>query len=164
MILLFCLVVLSLALLAAAWTDLSSYTIPNRIGLAVAVVGLVAALDMGGWEGGLRQTGIALALLVAGAALFFFRVWGAGDAKLLAALGFWAPPEGLMVMITWTAMSGGLLALLLILARRIFKRNRWNLAVLEPKQGVPYALAIDIGAAMMILSGHSVIANTSLLG
>lgn len=69
-----------------------------------------------------------------------------------------------MVMITWTALSGGLLALLLILARRIFKRNRRNLAILEPKQGVPYAVAIDIGAAMMILSGHSVIANTSFLG
>lgn len=160
MIILLCLAVLTVALLAAGWSDLARYLIPNSLCAAVAVSGLVAILMTGGFDILPRQAGIALAVLVAGAALFFLRLWGAGDAKLLAALALWAPPSGLVALMFWTAMSGGLLALLILLARRIFPGNPWGLEVLRKDRGVPYGIAIGIGAMVLLLTHRSVIADT----
>jgi len=155
-----CLAVLAFCLLAAAWSDLARYLIPNSLCAAVAVSGLLAIVMTGGLDILPRQLGIALVVLVAGAVLFFLRLWGAGDAKLLAALALWAPPSGLMTLLFWTAMSGGVLALLILLARRIFPGNPWGLQVLRRDRGVPYGIAITIGAMVLLLTHRSVIADT----
>ena len=157
-----CLAVLAASLLAAAWRDLVSYTIPNGLCAVVAVAGLTAVVlsPGGGIELLPRQAGLALAVLAAGAALFFARLWGAGDAKLLAALALWAPPQGLTLLLLWTVMSGGLLALLILLARKILPPDWRGLAVLSPRQGVPYGISIAIGGFALVLSGHSVTADT----
>ncbi|HVI52629.1 MAG TPA: prepilin peptidase [Candidatus Sulfotelmatobacter sp.] len=161
---LFCLAVLAICLLAAAWSDFVSYTIPNRLSAVLALAGLAAVvLGDGGFAAVPRQAGLALAMLAAGAAMFFLRLWGAGDAKLLAALALWAPPEGLPVLLIWTVLSGGLLSLLIILARRLLPRNWRGLAVLSPDRGVPYGIAIAVGGFALILSRHSVIADTFFL-
>lgn len=162
-VILICVAVSGLCLLFAAWRDFISYTIPNRVSLVLAAAGLAAAALGGGADILPRQAGLSLAVLVAGAALFFLRLWGAGDAKLLAALALWAPPAGLPTLLLWTVMSGGLLALLIILARRILPENWRGLAVLSPSRGVPYGIAIAVGGFALILSGHSVIADTFLL-
>lgn len=164
MIVIVCLAALAACLLAAAWSDLRRYVIPNPLALAVAALGLLAVMTGGGLDILPRQAGIALALFAAGAALFFARLWGAGDAKLLAALGLWVPPSGLATLLLWTALSGGLLALALIVARRLCPANPWNLELLRRDRGVPYAVAIGIGMAAVILTHRSVITDTYFMG
>jgi len=156
-----CLAVLAFCLLAAAWRDLVSYTIPNGLSICLALAGLAAlALSGGGVMALVHQTEIALAVLAGGALLFFLRLWGAGDAKLLAALAVWTPLHSLTTLLIWITLGGGLLALLIVILRRLLPRNWLGLAVLSPSKGVPYGIAIAVGGFALILSARSVIADT----
>ena len=79
------------ALVAVAW-DLSTRRIPNVLTFGAALAALIAHAYIGGWNG----LGMAAAGWVAGVMLFFpvFALggMGAGDVKLLGAVGAWLGP------------------------------------------------------------------------
>jgi len=108
-----CLLVAVVAL-AAAWTDLRRFRIPNALPLmllALYPLHLATANTPVDWQGGLS---LALILLLGGFALFAAGLLGAGDVKLLAAAGLWAARDlgGELVLIT--TLAGGALALTLL--------------------------------------------------
>src|SRR5688500_17057938 len=78
--------------LTAAVCDVRSRRIPNALTFGAAASALVYALA----TGGIGSLGFAAAGWIAGAALFFpfFALggMGAGDVKLIAALGAWVGP------------------------------------------------------------------------
>jgi prepilin peptidase CpaA len=160
-----CLVAYLGGLVAAGWRDCASYTIPNRLVAVVALAaGLAVALRSADLATPLAFAGAALAVLVGGAALFFARVWGAGDAKLLAAASLVTGPHGLAVLLLWSVLAGGVLATFLLLRHRLrfFNRHRimaGNIGLCSSPPGVPYGAAIAAGGVAAYFQHATVLAG-----
>jgi prepilin peptidase CpaA len=123
--------------MAAGW-DLVTRTIPNILALQIAAAAsgmLLAATPEDLLVNGL----VALAVFAGGALLFALKLWGAGDAKLLAACALLLGAKGLPILILTTALAGGLLAAVWLAGRRLPWRDRFS-----PQ--LPYGVAIACGA------------------
>jgi prepilin peptidase CpaA len=96
--------------LLAAFTDVRSGRIPNRLTYGALLAGLVVRTYLGGW-GGLIE-GLLAALICGGIFLLLFIVggMGAGDVKLMAAIGCWAGIHQGLITLLATAIAGGVLA------------------------------------------------------
>jgi prepilin peptidase CpaA len=109
-------VLITVVLLVAAWTDTRSGRIPNRLTAAVVVLAFLLAALPGQPGGSLWVAGQGL---LWGAALllpfYVLRLMGAGDVKLMAALGAlmgWPDIGWLMLL---TLVCAGLLSVVLAL-------------------------------------------------
>lgn len=142
-------------LIYAAGSDITSYTIPNWVSLAMAGAFPILALALGTPLG---QIGIQLlfgiAILVVGFFLFQAKIIGGGDAKLFAATAVWTGSVAFMPFMFWTAVAGGLMALALLAARRFVPQTGTNPGfvnrLLTQHNGIPYGLAILVGGLMAI--------------
>jgi prepilin peptidase CpaA len=125
--------------LTACIFDVRSRRIPNALTLGAAVGAWILAVALGGPSAlGWSATGWLL-----GALLFFpaFALggMGAGDVKLLAGLGAWLGPVGVIYLAFYTALAGGVMALVVVLARGFFReafRNVWLLLMYWRIQGL----------------------------
>jgi prepilin peptidase CpaA len=152
---------------AACWFDVRTRRIPNWLTFPAALLGLVAATAAHGGTGTIAS---ATGLLV-GLALFFplfaLRGLGAGDVKLMGALGAWLGTSLIFGVAFYTSLAGGVLALALILRHRygrqaarnlLFLFTHWRVVGLEPLDSLtletsagpklPYALPIATGVAL----------------
>ena len=90
--------------IVAALKDVTSFTIPNWISIALALAFAPAAFAGGMALGDVGlHLAVGFAALVAGIAMFALRWIGGGDAKLFAASSLWL---GLAPMPTFLMMSG----------------------------------------------------------
>jgi prepilin peptidase CpaA len=139
--------------ITAALRDVTSYTIPNWISLALVAAFVPAALALGlplpvlGLHLGVGVTGLVLGMVM------FALGWiGGGDAKLFAAAALWLGWPAAATFAVWTAVAGGGLALTLLSLRSGYLRPyvvtgpAWFARLAEPGENVPYGLAIAIGA------------------
>jgi prepilin peptidase CpaA len=137
------LAVLAIALLVAAFTDLRSRQISNKLNAAIAL-----GAPLFWWASGLSfgdiawQVGIALLSLVVLAGFFALRWMGGGDVKLLAALALWIQPALFLQLIIAMAIIGGVLTLVFG-AWHIARRQRDRVAI-------PYGVAIAAAALLVI--------------
>jgi len=135
-------------LLWAAASDVARFEIPNAIPLALAAAfppfGVAAAMSMSEIA---LHFGVGLLALAAGAALFFARLLGGGDAKLIAATAIWTGAAGLPRFLVAMALAGGVLALLLVLYRLLPAPSGTGLLrrLHERRREAPYAVAIGGG-------------------
>ena len=110
--------------------DLYDRRIPNYLTFGSALLAFAFGLVNGGWSG----LSVALGGWILGVALFlpFFalRGMGAGDVKLLAALGAWIGPAVLLSLTFYTAIAGGVLALLVVLWQRKLSSTFGNIWLL----------------------------------
>lgn len=140
--------VLCALLLVAATEDALRLKISNLTVLAV-VVAAVAAASVVGPMLALWQNLLVFALLLAGGTLLFASgKVGGGDVKLLAAVGLWTDLERSLILIAGVFIAGGLLALIVLLPR--FFRRRPKGASRTSGKSVPYAVAIAVGALIVI--------------
>jgi prepilin peptidase CpaA len=147
------LIVFPLLVIVAALTDLTSFTIPNRISALLLLGFLPAALALSrSWgEIGLDAAVFAAALL-AGMAMFAAGWIGGGDAKLLAAVSLWLGLGAMPLFLIVTALTGGALAVLLMNARSPWAQPYlggapgWLARLATPGADVPYGVAIATGA------------------
>lgn len=106
----------SLVMLAAL-SDLKSRCIPNWL----AAAGASAGIGLNGYFGGWSGVSLAVLGLLLGMALFLGIYlaggMGAGDVKLLGAVGSIVGPQSLLVIFVLSGLLGGLAALLLLLSR-----------------------------------------------
>jgi prepilin peptidase CpaA len=145
--------ILQLLIIAAALHDATRLRISNLFPLAIiaAFVGWVVIV---GFERDLWQNLLGFLLCLAGGTFLFSKSWlGGGDVKLLAALALWFDLDGAGRMLVFTAMGGGLLALAIILGRRMVpltlaEGSGW--AVLKRRGPIPYGVAIAAGALLAI--------------
>lgn len=150
-------------LAVASAIDLRTRRIPNALVTSGALLGLglQAALPAGRGlfdafaPGGIGLSAALLAgvvLLAAGMLLWRAGLFGAGDAKLLAALGPYVGPAGVLPVLLYTLLAGGVLALIASAWRHANRWPAWRAACAPRAAGpaaparLPYALAISAGA------------------
>jgi prepilin peptidase CpaA len=139
-------------MIMAALSDLTTMTIPNRISAALVLAFFPTAFLVGlSPLAVLVSVGVGVAMLALGAGMFALRWIGGGDAKVMAAAGLWLGLSGMPLFLTWTAITGGLFGLSLILARQWVQpyagyAPRWVGRLLTPKGDIPYGVAIAAGA------------------
>jgi len=128
------------ALVAAMW-DLRTHRIPNWMTFPAALLGLALNLALEG-SFGLRQSVLgALAGLGMLIVPFAMGGMGAGDVKMLAAVGAFGGPAFAFSTFLYGSIAGGLIALALMLVRsRSMDRAR------ATKMVFPYGVAILAGA------------------
>ena len=150
--------------LQAAAKDTISLKITNGLNLSIAALFVPAAFAAQiGWgaAGGHLLTG--LIAFVVSYLLFSFRLFGGGDAKMIPGVLLWVGPAGWLQFLMGMALSGGFLALFVLLARRTvpaalapgFAQN-----VLNKENGIPYGIAIAAGA--FYAAPHSELLNAFL--
>ncbi len=144
---LWCIAVLASLLLAAAAQDLVQLKISNLTTSAILALAIVTILIVGpGWL--LWQNLVVMVVtLFAGTLLFAAGKLGGGDVKLLAVSGFWFDFGGVGTFLIAVALSGGVLALMILLARSLRQGDgESNILFLRPGSGIPYGVAIAVGA------------------
>ena len=104
------------ASLAAAITDVRSGRIPNRLTLPLWLTGVCAAAYFGGLERVTEAVGASVLLASPYILLFIVGHGGAGDAKLMGALGAWLGLKYGLVVLVSVAITGMVLAVLKVLA------------------------------------------------
>ncbi len=144
----------TLLLSIAAVFDTWKFVIPNAIAVALVVLFIATALLLPfemTWMEWLSHVGAAAAVLIGGAVLYAFNKMGGGDVKLLTAVAFWAGFEHVTELLLYVAVAGGVLAIGLIMMRKIIMSlgaANTRLAEVElPRvlingEAVPYGLAI----------------------
>ncbi len=96
------------AMASAAFIDLFTMTIPNRLSLALAASFFFLAPLVGlGWDDIGLHVALALGALAVTFALFSAGWIGGGDAKLFAATCLWLGPESLLVYAVYAGLLGG---------------------------------------------------------
>lgn len=99
---------------AAGWMDYRSNRIPNWLVLCFALSGVIFHVLTGGWSGlGLSLGGLGLGLAVL-FPLFAIRAMGAGDVKLLAALGAAVTYKHVLIILLVAAAIAGIMALMTV--------------------------------------------------
>ena len=136
----------------AASSDIFSMRISNRVSLMLAAGFLVLAV-----ASGMAPTDI-LMHLAAGAVVLvvafgcFAMNWiGGADAKIAAAAGLWFGFGLLMPYLLYASIFGGALTILLIQFRQwplpyVFVGQSWLLRLHAGESGVPYGIALAVGA------------------
>lgn len=134
----------------AALKDIATLTIPNWLNAWLAFLFIPAAIVlMPGWETvgwHVLAATITFAICVL---LFMLRVFGGGDAKLIPGIVLWLGPSDLMTFFFWMTMAGAALAIIVYMSRRMIVSENapfFAYETLQKGQGVPYGVAIIIGA------------------
>jgi prepilin peptidase CpaA len=122
-----------------AVSDVRTRRIPNRISGLGFLTGLLLHLMLGGWHSLLSA---ALAGLLGGGVFLLFGLaggMGAGDVKLMAAVGALVGWQRWFGIFFVTAIVGGIMALILVMVRGRLKKTLWNVAFIldEMKHGRP---------------------------
>ena len=120
--------ILSAVLAAAAgWTDWRYRRIPNWLTVPGLALGIAANSLAGGWDGAkdsVLGAGLGLALLFP---LVLVRSLGAGDWKLVGAIGAFWGPSNLIVLLMGTVLIAGLMAVGLVVWKRRVRQTLRNL-------------------------------------
>src|SRR3954468_6704166 len=139
----------------AAATDLFTMTISNRVSIALAAGFLTLAL-MSGMETHdiLAHLGAGAAVLVVAFGCFAMGWVGGGDAKVAAGGGLGGGFAPLLDYLVYASILGGALTILLLLFRQwplpsqLF-RLEWLSRLHDKQTGIPYGIALAIGALMV---------------
>ena len=133
-------VVLIVLVLAAAVYDVRYRRIPNWISVSGAAIGLALNAFLYRGVPGLLFSLKGLALgFGAYFLLYAIRAMGAGDVKLMGAVGSLVGWEDWFAIFLVTAVLGGVLALIVVVARGRVKKTFWNVGYIfgEMRHGRP---------------------------
>lgn len=172
---------------AAAWYDCKERRIPNRLVAAGMVTGLVLGLV----TGGLRGLGAAVVGLLVGVGILFVPFalgWvGAGDVKLLAAVGSILGAKGAAFSMLYGAVAGGIISAAVLVRRRrlgltlagigigligflafivpgvlgrslrLVRQSGETVPVPSSGLAIPYSAAIGVGLVIAIATGFTIV-------
>lgn len=139
--------------IVAALSDVTSFTIPNRISALLIAAFFPAMLALGRPFGEMGvDAAVCFVALLAGMGMFAAGWIGGGDAKLLAAASLWLGVPAMPIFLIVTALAGGGLAMLLMNVRSPWVQPylsgapSWLSRLATPGADVPYGVAIATGA------------------
>lgn len=155
-------------------SDIRERKIPNRLTGPALVTGLLLHLVLDGVHG---MGAAALAALIAGAIFLLFHIaggMGAGDVKLIAALGSLSAPGDVRNLLVATMIIGALFAVALAAWRGALRRTLRNMLVLVAHHGqngiaahpelnvsndktlrLPYAVPMAVASAVVFATHFS---------
>jgi prepilin peptidase CpaA len=119
-------IVLALVVLIAGYYDIRWRRIPNWLTLPSVLLGLALNAFLFGLHGLSNAfIGMVLAVLI-NFPLYALRARGAGDVKLLAAVGAVTGWHDWIAIFLISSLLGGVLAVVLMLAKSRFRKTLWN--------------------------------------
>ena len=139
----------------AAFSDLFTMTISNRVSLLLIAGFFVTALLVGmGGADMLSHMGAGLVVLAVTFTLFACGWIGGGDAKLAAATALWLGFGPLLDYLVYASIFGGVLTLAILRYRGVplpalLQGQDWALRLHRADEGVPYGIALA-GAAFAV--------------
>jgi prepilin peptidase CpaA len=138
------LLALAATLVVAAIIDVRTFTISNRLNLAIAAGAPLywMSISLAPWPGMAAHVAAAgvVFLLLAGA--FYAGMMGGGDVKLAAAFSLWFPIASTVKFVVLMAVAGGILTIGLVAWHRARKR--------EGRPEIPYGVAIAFGGLAIL--------------
>jgi prepilin peptidase CpaA len=149
-----------LAIAAAA--DVAQRTVPNWISVVIAISGIAAQVNGGGWRTAAISAAVALALGALLVIPWSMRLLGGGDLKLAVGAAAWMGLERILPFLLATALAGGVLAIpflksLTAIGRELLiaaSLRRVGEGALSPtERKVPFAVAIAVGAVAAVAVG-----------
>lgn len=138
------LALLALLVIVAAAIDMRTFTISNRMNLAIALLAPLYwwSISLPLWPDVAIQLAVAAGVFTLLALAFYTGMMGGGDVKLAAALALWFSPLSTLRFLVVMSVAGGVLTLVILLIHRV-----------RGKQGrpeIPYGVAIAIGALAIL--------------
>ena len=137
--------ILALLLVVAAVIDVRTFTISNRLNLAVALMAPLywwsAHLPL--WPDIGIQVAIAAGVFALLAVAFYAGMMGGGDVKLAAALALWFSPQSTLRFLVFMSIAGGVLTLVVVGLHRLKKK--------PGKPEIPYGVAIAFGGLAILI-------------
>lgn len=162
------------ATILACWIDYSARKVPNWLNGSLAILGLAAQAMFFGWSGvGASLGGMAVGLVVL-IVPWAMHGMGAGDVKLMAAIGAWIGPMNCFIAFALGAIIGGVISVILITVGRKWGHAVANMGVIMTKVSradtafsefgsargfgatstlLPYGIPLSMGAWLVLL-GH----------
>jgi prepilin peptidase CpaA len=144
-------IILLLAILVvASISDIRDRRIPNWTVLAIALLSIPWAF-FGASNGILSALGAALIAFSVSFPLYFFRVVGAGDSKLLTVVALFVGLNQLSQFLVLVVLAGGAIAVISLLMRpteAVIMLQMRGKGVFS--RGIPYGVAIAIAGAYVI--------------
>jgi prepilin peptidase CpaA len=152
--------------LIAGYTDWRSRRIPNWLTVPALAVGIALGAALGGWAGAkssLLGAGLGLLVLLP---FVLIRSLGAGDWKLVGALGSYLGPNRLITVLFAALIVAGVMALILVIWKGRFRQTVRNMGRLlaafgslhlpgedltldDPKAAkVPFGVAVAIAVVL----------------
>ena len=137
-------VLLGIILVIAAVVDVRTFTISNRLNLAVALLAPLYwwSVSLPLWPDAPIQVAIAGIVFLVLAGAFYLGMMGGGDVKLAAALALWFSPPEILKFLVVMSIAGGVLTIVILIAHRLRSK------VGRPK--IPYGVAIACGALVIL--------------
>jgi prepilin peptidase CpaA len=137
-------VLLGIILVIAAVIDVRTFTISNRLNLAVALLAPLywwsVALPV--WPDAAVQLAAAAIVFIVLAGAFYLGMMGGGDVKLAAALALWFSPPEILKFLVVMSIVGGVLTLGILAAHRLRSK--------EGRPKIPYGVAIACGGLVIL--------------
>jgi prepilin peptidase CpaA len=159
----------TLSAIAGSVFDVKSRRVPNLITGPSVLLGLSMHLALGGWRGLLNSLAAGLICGIVFLVFYLAGGMGAGDVKLILAVGCIAGIAHVPYILVLTAISGGIMAIALALYRGRLTSTFMNVAALashhsrsglqphpdlnlsnEQTLRLPYALAIAAGTMLTV--------------
>jgi prepilin peptidase CpaA len=162
------LILLSLALILATVYDLREQRIPNAVTLPVMAFSIIYFIYLNGLDGFLHCiSGLSLGLVLL-LPFYIMDGMGAGDVKLMGAVGSIMGPQGVFVAFLYSAIVGGVYALFILARSKALSQTvrrygmilkgylfTGQLIYIPPNEGrlppLCYGLAISIGTVLSVL-------------
>jgi prepilin peptidase CpaA len=159
---------LGLLVITAGGFDLKCRRVPNWLVLTGLVLGFGLNGSLHGTAGlVLALKGMGLGLLVY-LPLYALRAMGAGDAKLMAAVGSMAGPANWLAIFTITSVLGGVAALVLLAWKRRLGRafrNLWLILSSAAHRLPPFRVSpeLDVRAGVGLRMPHAAVITAGTL-
>lgn len=154
-------VLLLAIVLTASVTDIRERRIPNWLTFPAILVGFAVNIFLdpsnGFWDS-LEGLGVALLLYIP---LFALRAMGAGDVKLMAAVGTLVGPTNWLGIMFFTAIIGGVLAVIAVVRNKRGQQTWFNVKMLLGSlahRNMPYEMntELDVSSHTALRLPHAV--------